>query len=256
VTPLLDTLAAIAREAGAEIERIYGAGCATEWKPDGSPVTQADRAAEAIILERLGSAFPDIPVLAEEAACDGHVPDLGSRFFLVDPLDGTRGFVARNGEFTVNIALIEGGEPVAGVIQAPDASALYAGERGRGAWRVRDGSGPEPIRTRAPPTDGLIVLASRSGIAQTRSRIEHLAVAEFRPSSSSLKFCLVAAGEADLYPRFGPTMEWDTGAGQAILEAAGGKIRALDDSGNDRGPLSYGKAENGFLNPHFIASGR
>jgi 3'(2'), 5'-bisphosphate nucleotidase len=252
---LLKLMIAASRAAGDEIERIYGAGCATEWKPDGSPVTEADRAAEAIILRHLRGAYPDLPVLAEEEACAGQVPELGERWFLVDPLDGTRGFVERNGEFTVNVALIECGEPVAGVVYAPDRHLLYAGERGAGAFRSRDGEEPEAIGTRAPPVAGLVAIASRSQSDATRERIARLPVAAFVPSSSSLKFCLLAEGSADLYPRYSRTMEWDTGAGQAILEAAGGRVLALEGD-REAGRLRYGKAEAGFANPHFIAWGR
>jgi len=256
VSPLLRMMIAAAREAGDEIERIYGAGCATEWKPDGSPVTEADRAAEAIILRRLHDAYPGIAVLAEEAACEGPLPELGTRFFLVDPLDGTRGFVERNGEFTVNIALIDAGAPVAGIVYAPDARLLYAGEVEGGAFRSRDAGPFEPIAARSPPAEGLTAVASRSETDATRRRIGHLPVARFVPSSSSLKFCLLAEGSADLYPRFGPTMEWDTGAGQAVLEAAGGRVLALDRDGEEIGPLLYGKADAGYRNPQFIGWGR
>jgi 3'(2'),5'-bisphosphate nucleotidase len=244
-----------AREAGDEIERIYGAGCATEWKPDGSPVTEADRAAEAIILRRLREAYPDVSVLAEEAACDGSIPELGDRFFLVDPLDGTRGFVERNGEFTVNIALIQGDASIAGCVYAPDSKLLYAGEKGSGAFRSRDGRDFEGIAVRAPPPAGLTLLASRSETAVTCARIDHLPIASFLPLSSSLKFCLIAEGNADCYPRFGATMEWDSGAGQAVLEAAGGRVLALDADGREVGPLRYGRADAGFRNPHFVAWG-
>jgi 3'(2'), 5'-bisphosphate nucleotidase len=253
VSRLLDVMIAAARAAGREVERIYGAGCATEWKADGSPVTEADRAAEAIILAHLGEAYPELPVVAEEEACAGHIPQLGTRWFLVDPLDGTRGFIDRNGEFTVNIALIDAGRPVAGVVHAPDYRILYAGESGAGAWRSRDGAPPEPIATRAPPPEGLTAIASRSDPEGTRARIGHLPIAAFLPSSSSLKFCLLAEGRADLYPRFGRTMEWDTGAGQAVLEAAGGRVLALDGDGWEAGPLAYGKP--GLENPHFMAWG-
>ena len=244
-----------AREAGDEIERIYGAGCATEWKPDGSPVTEADRAAEAIILRRLREAYPDRPVLAEEEACAGRVPELGRYWFLVDPLDGTRGFVERNGEFTVNIAHMVDDTPHAGIVYAPDARLLYAGEIGSGAFRSRDGRALEPIKVRPPATGCLTVVASRSETERTRARLKHLSPTRFVPSSSSLKFCFVAEGSADLYPRFGPTMEWDTGAVQAVLEAAGGCVIALDEAGRDAGLLRYRKAAGDFYNPHFIASG-
>ncbi len=252
MSPVLQHIVDAALAAGAEIEAIYGAGCATEIKQDGSPVTEADRRAEAIILARLAAAHPDVPVLAEEEACAGRIPELGRRFFLVDPLDGTRGFVDRNGEFTVNIALVEKGTPVAGVVYAPDSQALYYGAVGEGAFRRLRGGRAEPLRPRPPPAQGLTAIASRSNADETRARLAHLDIAEFIPSSSSLKFCLLAEGTADLYPRFGRTMEWDTGAGQAVLEAAGGRVMALDGFA-EAGPLRYGKAESGFENPHFIA---
>src|SRR5688500_14044679 len=154
-SPLLTTMIEAALAAGDEIERIYAEGCAAEEKLDGSPVTIADRHAELIILERLTAAFPDIPILAEEEACAGRIPELGARFFCVDPLDGTRGFVGRTGEFTVNIALIEQGAAIAGVIYAPDPRLLYYGARGEGAFRVRHKEDPEAIRVRAPAAGGL-----------------------------------------------------------------------------------------------------
>lgn len=256
IPDLLPTLIEASLAAGAEIELIYGEGCATEEKDDGSPVTIADRNAEAIILERLGAAFPDIPVLAEEEAAAGRIPELGRRFFCVDPLDGTRGFVQRNGEFTVNIGLIEAGAPVAGVIYAPDSKLLYYGARGKGAFRARDGGGAEPIRPRPRPASGLTAVGSRSHASHgTAEKGAHLGIAEFVPSSSSLKFCLVAEGTADVYPRHGTTAEWDTAAGQAILEAAGGRVMALDEDGREIGPLAYGKVGTRFLNPPFIAWG-
>jgi 3'(2'),5'-bisphosphate nucleotidase len=256
-SPLLATMIEAALEAGDEIERIYLAGCEAEEKQDGSPVTMADRQAESIILRRLAEAFPDIPVLAEEEAAAGRIPELGRRFFCVDPLDGTRGFVARNGEFTVNIGLIEDRAPVAGVIYAPDARLLYYGARGEGAWRVRGRDGaPEAIRPRLRPAGGLIAVGSRSHAAHgTAEKAADLGIVEFIPSSSSLKFCLVAEGTAHLYPRHGRTMEWDTAAGQAILEAAGGRVLALDEAGAEVGPLSYAKAECGYENPGFVAWG-
>jgi 3'(2'),5'-bisphosphate nucleotidase len=253
---LLPTLVEAALAAGAEIERIYAEGCETEEKEDGSPVTIADRRAEAIILERLAAAFPDIPVLAEEEAAAGRIPKLGRLFFCVDPLDGTRGFVQRTGEFTVNIGLIEDGAPIAGVIYAPDPKLLYFGARGEGAFRGRRGAAPEPIRPRPRPPSGPTAVGSRSHASHgTAAKSAHLGIAEFVASSSSLKFCLVAEGTADVYPRHGTTAEWDTAAGQAILEAAGGRVMALDEEGRETGPLAYGKIESAFLNPPFIAWG-
>ena len=253
---LQTTLIEAALAAGREIDRIYAEGCEAEDKLDGSPVTIADRNAERIILDRLASAFPDVPVLAEEEAAAGRIPELGDRFFCVDPLDGTRGFIQRNGEFTVNIALIERGAPVAGVIYAPDSGVLYFGERGDCAFRLRRDGTADVIRPRPRPASGLTAVGSRSHASHgTAEKSAALAIAEFVPSSSSLKFCLVAEGSADVYPRFGETAEWDTAAGQAILEAAGGRVMALDAAGREAGPLAYGKAERRFINPHFIAWG-
>ena len=255
-SPLLPILIEASLAAGAEIDRIYAEGCEVVEKEDGSPVTIADRHAEAIILERLAAAFPDIPVLAEEEAAAGRIPELGKRFFCVDPLDGTRGFIQRNGEFTVNIGLIEDGVPVAGVIYAPVPKLLYYGAQGEGAFRLRDGGYGEPIRPRPRPASGLTAVGSRSHASHgSAEKGAHLGIAEFVPSSSSLKFCLVAEGTADLYPRHGTTAEWDTAAGQAILESAGGRVAAVDEDGRETGPLAYGKVDRRFLNPAFIAWG-
>ena len=256
-SPLLRTMIEAALAAGDEIDRIYEEGCEAEEKLDGSPVTIADRHAELIILERLFRDCPDIPVLAEEEASAGRIPELGTRFFCVDPLDGTKGFVNRTGEFTVNIALIEDGAPVAGVVYAPDHKSLYYGARGEGAWRVRGKGEPEPIRTREPKTGALTGIGSRNHAAQgTAERNARIGITDYVPSGSSLKFCLLAEGTADVYPRYGPTSEWDTAAGQAVLEAAGGRVLALDEADREAGPLAYGKVEDGFLNPPFIAWGR
>ena len=255
--PLLPTMIEAALAAGEETERIYAEGCEAEEKEDGSPVTIADRHAERIILERLGAAFPEIPVLAEEEAAEGRIPELGRLFFCVDPLDGTKGFVNRTGEFTVNIALIEDGAPVAGVIYAPDLQTLYYGARGEGAFRRLPRGEAEAIRTRAPQPGQLTGIGSRNhAAAGTHERNARLGVVDYLPSGSSLKFCMLAEGSADVYPRYGPTSEWDTAAGQAILEAAGGRVLALDEQDREAGPLAYGKAERKFLNTNFIAWGR
>ena len=252
---LLRTIVDAALEAGAEIERIYGAGCAAEVKLDGSPVTEADTRAEEIILARLAEAYPDIPVLAEEEACAGRIPELDRLFFLVDPLDGTKGFLQRNGEFTVNIALVEAGEPVVGVVYAPDSRALYYGARGEGAFRSLAGGEPVRIGCRPRPASGLTAIGSRNHhAAGTEERLAALGVTDFMPAGSSMKFCLLAEGSADVYARYGRTMEWDTGAGQAVLEAAGGRVMALDGDA-EAGPLRYGKKDLEFANPHFIAWG-
>jgi 3'(2'), 5'-bisphosphate nucleotidase len=254
-SPLLTAMIEAALAAGEEIERLYIEGCAAEQKLDGSPVTIADRHAELIILERLDRDFPGVPVLAEEEACAGRIPELGTRFFCVDPLDGTKGFVARTGEFTVNIALVEEGSPVAGVIYAPDPRLLYYGERGEGAFRRGHGGEAEPIRARSRPKSGLTGVGSRNHAAPgTAERNARLGISDYLPSGSSLKFCRLAEGAADIYPRYGRTMEWDTAAGQAILEAAGGRVMALEGD-TETGPLRYGKVEAGFANPDFMAWG-
>lgn len=252
---LLQTIVDAALEAGDEIEAVYAADFVHELKEDGSPVTVADQRAEEIILGRLRVAFPDIPVVAEEEACAGNIPEVGERFFLVDPLDGTKGFIQRNGEFTVNIGLIEKGVPVAGVVYAPDSGLLYYGAKGEGAFRrkVKEQAEAEAIRCRACPPAGLTAIGSRNHAARDTDALNAgLGIIEYLPSGSSLKFCMLAEGSADVYPRHGTTMEWDTAAGQAVLEAAGGRVMALDGV-REGGALRYGKAEGGFRNPHFIA---
>ncbi|MEE2690577.1 MAG: 3'(2'),5'-bisphosphate nucleotidase CysQ [Pseudomonadota bacterium] len=249
---LLDEMIALALEAGAATMGVYAGKFDVSVKADASPVTQADEIAEAIILKGLAGAAPDIPVLAEESAAAGRIPTLGRRFFLVDPLDGTKEFVSKTGEFTVNIALIEDGAPTMGVVYAPAMGRLYAASKTAGAFRV-DGDGPrKPISARKPPAAGLVAVASRSHRnAETDEFLSKLTITDFAAAGSSLKFCLVAEGAADVYPRLGRTMEWDTGAGQAVLEAAGGRV-LVHPAGD---PLAYGKKARGFDNPHFIAWG-
>lgn len=248
----------LAFEAGQVIMDIYGATIEVATKADQSPVTQADQKAEDVILAGLKTLCPDIPVLAEESVAKGHVPEIGTKFFLVDPLDGTKEFISRNGEFTVNIALIENGLPVFGVVYAPALDDMYFGRKGHGAMHVKMKTSEAwasldratSITTRPLPPDGATVLASRSHCdAETEAFIAKTKVAKLVSAGSSLKFCKVAAGEADIYPRFGRTMEWDTGAGHAVLLAAGGKVLTTDGH-----PLSYGKRSRGFDNPAFIAS--
>ncbi len=250
---LLQAVIRVAREAGEAILRHYHAGVSAETKDDGSPVTAADHASEAVILPALHALTPDIPVVSEEAASGGAVPDIsGGRFWLVDPLDGTREFLNRNGEFTVNIGLVGPDGPELGVVHAPAIAVTYAGAVGETAFRLKDETEPEPIAVRTPPVDGLTVVASRrhgSGEALDRF-LAGLAVADRISAGSALKFGLVAAGEADVYPRFGPTMEWDTAAGHAVVLAAGGRVERADG-----GPLTYGRVADGFLNPFFIAWG-
>lgn len=248
---LLEEARAAALAAGVAILKVYAEPFAVEQKPDASPVTEADRQAEAIIIARLRQAAPDIPVIAEELAAAGHLPAAAPpRFWLVDPLDGTREFIRRNGEFTVNIALVEESRPVLGVVHAPAQAATYWASEGA-AWRQRGGSAPERVTARQSPARGMIVVHSRSHLDE-QSLADFMAglpQAERRISGSSIKFCLLAAGEADVYPRFGRTMEWDTAAGQAVLEAAGGTVKTRDGA-----PLRYGKP--GFENPDFIARGK
>lgn len=247
---LLNAVAALVREANALVLSIYEGGFAVNTKADASPVTEADVQAEALITAGLRRLAPDIALVAEEAvAAAGCVPDCGARFWLVDPLDGTREFVSRNGEFTVNVALVEHGEPVLGVVGIPVQGRVYAGARGQGAW-VEDGQGRRPMACRKVPAEGATVVASRShgDEGALQAFLAGRQVADIVHAGSSLKLCLIAAGEADLYPRHGRTMEWDIAAGHAVLSAAGGAV--LDLHGL---PLRYGKP--GLENPHFVARG-
>ncbi|MCK0509190.1 3'(2'),5'-bisphosphate nucleotidase CysQ [Aromatoleum anaerobium] len=246
---LLETLVPLARRAGDVIMSVYATDFEIRGKDDASPVTEADERAEAVILAGLAALAPQIPVIAEEAVAAGCIPEIGERFWLVDPLDGTKEFIRRNGEFTVNIALIEAGQPVLGVVLAPALGRLYAGAVGAGAF-VEDDRGRRPIRCRLPPDEGLTVVASRShgDAAALDAFLAGRKVASRASAGSSLKLCLIAAGEADLYPRLGRTMEWDIAAGHAVLEAAGGRVSQIDGR-----PLHYGKPD--FANPHFVASG-
>ena len=246
---LREALLPVARAAGEAILAIYATDFAVRGKADASPVTEADERAEAVILSHLARLTPDIPVVAEEAAAAGRIPQVGKRFWLVDPLDGTREFISRNGEFTVNIALVENGRPVLGVVFAPALNRLFAGSEGAGAFAEDKGT-RRRIACRKIPAVGLTVVASRShGDAAALDKfLAGRKVASQTNAGSSLKLCLVAAGEADVYPRLGRTMEWDIAAGDAVLRAAGGRVTTLDGA-----PLSYGKPS--FANPHFAAWG-
>ena len=249
---LLDRIVAIAEDAGRTILRRYRTGVAVERKADSSPVTVADREAEALIVTALRTIDPEIPIVAEEAVAAGTAPgEGGERFWLVDPLDGTREFIGETDEFTVNIALVEDGKPVLGVVHAPALGDTYGGLASGAAWRSRRGAARQAIAARPVPATGPVVLSSRRH--GDRGRLDGLLasmdVAAHRTVGSSLKFCLVAAGEGDIYPRYGETNEWDTAAGHAVLLAAGGSVRTVEGA-----PLGYGKA--GFGNPEFIARGR
>ena len=250
--------AQIAVHAGETVMRVYAAGATARFKADASPVCEADELAEALILAELHQLVPDIPVLAEEAAARGDKPFLDGRFLLVDPVDGTKEFLGRNGEFTVNIALIEHGIARAGAVYAPALARLWFAGEAAFACRIEPGARLNTaedwseLHTRAAPRDGLVVMASRSHAdAETEAFLAALPVAERRAAGSSLKFCTIAEGIADLYPRFGPTMEWDTGAGHAVLRAAGGTVLALDGE-----ELRYGKRNVDFRNGGFMAWGR
>ncbi len=246
---LLAAVKPIAEKAGRATMGFYGLSESME-KADGSPVTAADQAAEDIILPALRHLTPDIPVVSEEEASKGLSPDVtGTRFWLVDPLDGTKEFLNGNGEFTVNIALIEHGQPILGVVVVPARNETYAGAD-PGTATLADSHGERPISVRAAPAHGLTVVGSRShgDAAAMEAFLDGRRVAEFLAAGSSLKLCLIARGEADLYPRLGTTMEWDIAAGHAVLRAAGGRVQTLQG-----GAFTYGKAE--YRNPHFAAYG-
>jgi 3'(2'), 5'-bisphosphate nucleotidase len=246
---LLAAIRPIAEEAGRATLAFYGDKAGVREKADGSPVTLADEAAEAVILPALRALTPEIPVVSEEEAAQGLAPtSVGARFWLVDPLDGTKEFLSGNGEFTVNIALIEDGRPVLGVVVAPALGETYAGAAGQAF--LTDGQGERAMLCRHTPEEGETVVGSRShGDATAMEAFLHgRKVAAFRAAGSSLKLCLIARGEADLYPRLGTTMEWDIAAGHAVLAAAGGRVTTLDGA-----PFAYGKPD--FRNPHFVAYG-
>jgi 3'(2'), 5'-bisphosphate nucleotidase len=222
-------------------------------KGDGSPVTEADRAAEAVIEKALAEAIPGVPVVGEEAFAAGKVPGLSaaSHFWLVDPVDGTKEFISGSGDYTVNIALIHDGAPVLGVVYAPAKGELYAGcGPGTAVRYLEDSDKEKPISVRPPPAKGLTVVASRNhgDGGKLDKFLSSYKVAQVIKRGSSLKICAVASGKADIYPRFGPTCEWDTAAGDAVLVAAGGRMVDFTDK-----PLRYGKAADGFLNPEFVA---
>ncbi|MFN3842104.1 MAG: 3'(2'),5'-bisphosphate nucleotidase CysQ [Rehaibacterium terrae] len=242
---------ALAREAGVAILAVYRREFDVVAKDDRSPLTEADLAAHRLIVAGLSALTPDIPVLSEEGAdIPWGVRRQWHRHWLVDPLDGTREFVKKNGEFTVNIALVEDGVPVLGVVYAPVLDHMVHAERGIGAFlRLPDGS-DEPLRTQCPARAPLRVAASRSHLDErTAAALARMGEVQKFGLGSSLKFCRIAEGLADVYPRFGPTSEWDTAAAQCVLEAAGGAVLALDGT-----PLRYNRKES-LLNPDFIALG-
>lgn len=251
--PAISELEPIARAAGDTIMAIYSQPFTVEYKGDESPLTAADKGAHEVIVQALAGLTPDIPVLSEESGLEVMGLRHGwSRYWLVDPLDGTKEFVSRNGEFTVNIALIEDGQPLWGLVYAPVLDRLWYGGKEVGAWRVADGK-REAIQTR-PHQEGVPwrVVGSRNHLSQPTldylARFGDIAQGEIELVSmgSSLKFCIIAEGGAELYPRLAPTCEWDTAAAQAVLEGAGGSVTQLDGS-----PLVYNKPD--ILNPWFVA---
>jgi 3'(2'), 5'-bisphosphate nucleotidase len=260
--PLVEALLPSVLAAGRIEMAHFAAGVAVTTKADTTPVTAADHEAEEVLIAGLHRVAPGVPVVAEEEVAAGRTPATENAFFLVDPLDGTRAFINRSPEFTINIGLVEGRQPVFGIIYAPALDLLFATLGPREAVEARISPDADGVRladvtltrltTRAPDPAGLIAFASRSHAAQsTDAFLQQLPIAEKRKASSSLKFCLIARGEADLYARLGQTSEWDTAAGQAILTAAGGSVTTLDGR-----PLVYGKRDTGYANPHFVAWAR
>lgn len=245
---LLPEIVALADRAGVVIMEHYRGEIEVKTKADASPVTAADEAGEAVILEGLSKLAPGIPVVAEEKVSAGDIPDLDDGpFWLVDPLDGTKEFISKNGEFTVNIALIDSSGPLMGVVLAPAREKSWWGWRGHGA-HMRDPAGTvTPIQVRPAPATGLTAVASRSHSDEaTEKFLDEVGATDRMSAGSSLKFCLVAEGKADIYPRFGPTMEWDVAAGHAVLLAAGGRVTTLEGQ-----PFLYRKID--FRNTGFIA---
>ncbi len=246
----LDAVLAIATEAGGRIMEIYSSDFAVTRKDDESPLTQADLAAHSHISAELTRQWPQIPVLSEEAADIPFTTRASwTRYWLVDPLDGTKEFIKRNGEFTVNIALIDQGRPVLGVVYAPALGLTYLAEHGSGAFRIKEGR-REKITTRKVPAKPALVVSKSHRDAALEAFLAKMPLHDAVSRGSSLKFCLVAEGSADLYPRTGPTSEWDTGAGHCVAEQAGAQVLKLPDFS----PLLYNQKDS-LLNPNFVVIG-
>jgi len=259
---LAEGLFTVALEAGRAQMSHFGTGVTVETKADRSPVTAADRESEAIILAGLARLAPGVPVIAEEEVAAGRIPDISGKFFLVDPLDGTKGFIKGRPEFTINIGLVEQHQPVFGLVYAPALADFYvtlgpdravsARLKPQSTARTLSDCRLVPLRTRVPDPHALVALTSQSHLnGATESFLAGYQVIERKAIASSLKFGLLAKGEGDLYPRIAPTSEWDTAAGHAVLAAAGGAVTMLDGA-----PLLYGNADRGFVNPDFVAWGR
>lgn len=247
---ILPDIIRIADEAGERILPIYESDFEVRYKEDQSPITAADMASHDVIVKGLERLTPGIPVLSEEgASIPWEERKHWRRFWLIDPIDGTKEFTRRTGEFTVNIALIEDGEPVMGVVTAPALKEAFWGIRGEGAYKRAHAGEIKAIQVAEPATSRKVVASKNHMNEATRSFIDKLGEHELVQAGSSLKFCRLAEGLADIYPRLGPTCEWDTGAAHAVLIAAGGKVETLEGQ-----PLKYGKED--VLNPHFIASGK
>lgn len=248
---LLEPVTQLAHAAGREILEIYRSDFGVEQKSDQSPLTRADLAANRVITDGLRALTPDVPILSEE----GGLPDFDERgqwqrYWLIDPLDGTREFVNRNDEFTVNIALIDQHRPVLGVVYVPVFGVTYTGAEGNGAWRKAPGVDATQLQVSTQCATPLRIVGSRSHRgASLDALLEKIGDVELQPLGSSLKFCRIAEGAADFYPRLGPTSEWDTAAAQAVVEQAGGAVVTLDGK-----PLSYNREAN-ILNPHFLVTG-
>lgn len=246
---LINDVLAIADTAGKQVMEIYQTDFEVHTKEDNSPITAADMASHHVIVDGLTALTPDIPILSEESANAPWAQRRNwSRFWLVDPIDGTKDFTNRTGEFTVNIALIENGEPLLGVVTAPALNEAYWGIVGEGAWKRDPDGSVRQLTVAEPPAEKRVVASKNHLNDETREFIEALGAHVLVQAGSSLKFCRIAEGAADIYPRLGPTCEWDTGAAHAVLTAAGGKITQINGT-----PLVYGKED--VLNPFFVASG-
>jgi 3'(2'), 5'-bisphosphate nucleotidase len=245
--------ARLASAAGRVVMDVYATDFEVRRKDDWSPVSDADERAEALLVPGVQRLLPGVPVVAEERVSADGLPEYASELVLIDPVDGTREFVNRTGEFTVNVALVRDGRPIAGVVYAPATGRMFVGGSTAGSAVVDPGADVgvlAPLRTREYPSDGLVAVASRSHLdEQTRAFLDRVQPASTRTAGSSLKFCLVAAGEADVYPRFGPTMEWDIAAGHAVLAAAGGTVVHPDG-------VAFGYGKPGLRNGPFVAWGR